>query len=357
MALKGSLRDFGLSEILQMIGHQNKSGQLTVKTKGSEVKILFDSGGIVSTSAKPMPPDLEWREFLVRSRLIAPAEFDLAEKKSKESLQPLEVTLLKYKALSESELKEVIRLRNLEIINSLFLLNEGEYEFESGSVSYIEQLTVPINSEQVLMDGYRIKDEWPGISKEVPSLEMRFVKKPGEFTESDRLPDDENRIYRMVSQDCTVRDLISMSRAGKFETCRILARLVEKERILPLGDVSPVSVLRAPSRNRVIQLFFYPAVLVLVLLLINGVRINLDREYSYRTRRSMEEKHQLRRIEQALETYNLINGSYPDRLDVLVSGGFLRLTELSFPWQENYNYERTGEGYVLKSPAGKGRRP
>ena len=53
MALKWSLRDFGLSEILQLIGHQKKSGELKVEGKGSETRLFFHEGNIVSTSTRP----------------------------------------------------------------------------------------------------------------------------------------------------------------------------------------------------------------------------------------------------------------------------------------------------------------
>jgi hypothetical protein len=269
---------------------------------------------------------------------------------SKETLQKLELVLLKTKALSEDELKKIIQLRNLEITNGLFLLNTGEYEFEPGSVSYFAQLTIPINSEQVLMDGYRIKDEWPHISRAVPSMEMRFAKKAGEFSVADRLPEDENRIYRMINGEHTVKDMIFLSRMGKFEVCRILARLVERDRIQPVSKAKAPRPMVAPKRERFFQAFFYPAFIVLTLLLLNGIRINLVREEAAPSSRYFQERYQIQRIEQALEAYHLAFGTYPERLDDLVQEKFLGQGELSFPWKHEYHYQNQGDLYLLRSP-------
>ena len=47
MALSGTLKDFGIADILQLIGQQTKTGQLHLKAKDQEVHIAFKDGNIV----------------------------------------------------------------------------------------------------------------------------------------------------------------------------------------------------------------------------------------------------------------------------------------------------------------------
>ncbi|SVD16100.1 uncharacterized protein METZ01_LOCUS368954, partial [marine metagenome] len=47
MALKGTLKDFGIADILQLISHQTKSGELVLRTRGQQVTVWFVSGNIV----------------------------------------------------------------------------------------------------------------------------------------------------------------------------------------------------------------------------------------------------------------------------------------------------------------------
>ncbi|HVO30201.1 MAG TPA: DUF4388 domain-containing protein, partial [bacterium] len=51
MALKGTLKDFGISDIFQLIQQQQKAGILVMKDKEHEVRILFDTGKIVGAES------------------------------------------------------------------------------------------------------------------------------------------------------------------------------------------------------------------------------------------------------------------------------------------------------------------
>ena len=47
MALRGTLKDFGIAEIFQLIGGQGKSGTLYLESKRDKLTLLFDRGAIV----------------------------------------------------------------------------------------------------------------------------------------------------------------------------------------------------------------------------------------------------------------------------------------------------------------------
>jgi hypothetical protein len=47
MALRGTLKDFGIADILQLIGHQQKTGALVVKNRDQEVQVFFHEGNVV----------------------------------------------------------------------------------------------------------------------------------------------------------------------------------------------------------------------------------------------------------------------------------------------------------------------
>ena len=48
MALRGTLGDFSLADILQLIGLQRKTGVLVLRRGSDEVSIGFDAGRVVS---------------------------------------------------------------------------------------------------------------------------------------------------------------------------------------------------------------------------------------------------------------------------------------------------------------------
>jgi hypothetical protein len=174
MALTGRMRDFGISEILQLIGHQKKSGTLLVTDKSRKVEILFDQGNIVSARHEPVKDDFDLGATLVRAGLVPREQMAAAKKEQGETLKPLQQILLNSNAVLLDDLRAMSTLSHLETIYSLFLWKDGDYSFEQGPITYPQQWTEPISSEQVLMDGYRMLDEWPGILEKVGSTESVY---------------------------------------------------------------------------------------------------------------------------------------------------------------------------------------
>ena len=51
MALQGTLKDFGIADILQLIGQQQKTGTLHLRNKDQEVHVGFKDGSIVKAES------------------------------------------------------------------------------------------------------------------------------------------------------------------------------------------------------------------------------------------------------------------------------------------------------------------
>ncbi|MET0405181.1 MAG: DUF4388 domain-containing protein, partial [Cystobacter sp.] len=51
MALTGTLKDFGIADILQLIGQQQKTGVLALTHKDDSVHVAFKDGNIVKAES------------------------------------------------------------------------------------------------------------------------------------------------------------------------------------------------------------------------------------------------------------------------------------------------------------------
>ncbi len=353
MALRGSLGDFGISEILQMIGHQKKSGMMQVRNDERAVNILFDSGSIVDAETQPTDPEYELSTVLVDAGLTTPSQMVVAKRQAKESLQPIEMVLLSSKAISLEDLKSMILLKNLEIIYGLFLWEEGEYSFDQQPVNYAKQLVQPISCEQVLMDGYRIKDEWPEVLKWLPDLNTGLAKVPGEFSKEDRLKEDMDRIYRLVDGKRTGLEIAMLSRLGRFEAAKILTRLIELERINPIQE--NIASFDADHSGRFLEIPVYVLFVLLVILFLAGayrnvVRLNDLIEGPAKDFAGLVENMEIERLEYALDVHKLLYQEYPANLNVLISKDIIGKKDYIGPWGAPYIYKRTQSGYILESP-------
>src|SRR6185437_10888986 len=91
------------------------------------------------------------------------------------TLRRLGDSLIELGACDRAALKEMARLQTTETIYRLFMWKKGTYEFTATPVDYDEQSYEPIRAENILMEGFRMVDEWPAVRKVIPTVRCTFV--------------------------------------------------------------------------------------------------------------------------------------------------------------------------------------
>jgi hypothetical protein len=388
MALKGTLKDFGIADILQLIGQQQKTGLLVVTNKGDVVTVSFKEGNIVrAESSSRNRKDLIGSMLLV-AELISEAQLAMALETQKRTLQRLGDVLVTQRVLSAAKFKEVVLLQTSETLFKLFTWNSGSYEFEQREVE-VEPSVVPLRAESVLMEGFRRVDEWPEVRKRITSLQMSFVKRKelpaGQAAKDDfdsALDDvfgqpqekpakgefqsvgaNERRVFALVAPGRTVQRLIELSCLGEFETAKALSNLLNMQF---LGGVPPTTRggadFQADSRaSAFLGVLGRIAVTMVVVgaVLFLASRIDLGAVHVGTTGTTYTDpaaqrfigKQQLARIAAAVEVFRLEKGALPGTLPELVAEGLLMPDDLRYPWRNAYYYRRAAEGtYVLLPP-------
>lgn len=390
MALQGTLKDFGIADILQLIGQQQKTGTLHLKSRDQEVHIAFKDGSIVKAeSATRRKKDLIG-SMLVRAEIITDAQLQQALETQQRSLKRLGDVLVALKMIDARRFKQMVQLQMSETLYKLFSWKTGTYAFEQGDVEYDAEVTSPLRAESVLMEGFRMVDEWPVIKKTITSYQMTFqtlkdLPPPSAAPPSDgfdealeglggggggsefrTVGEGERQVYRLVAPSRDVSKLIDLACVGEFETCKALLNLVGLgylRAIEPTGQSEAVGDTQTGSgvgRIAVALARVVVTMLVLVALAAVASRVDLDAfslstspasSYADPAAQRFIARAQVSRIEAALDVYRLERGELPDRLDALVEAGLLGREDLRYPWREAYYYRRTSPGdFVLLSP-------
>ena len=223
MALKGTLGDFPLPDIFQLIIQQRKSGILTVESDKDNFKIGLENGNIVMAEYLTRAEKDYLGEMLIKAKLINENQLNRALDVQKETLKKIgEILINDLKIISQKELSEFLTLQIQETVFKLFTIKDGQYEFQTMKVDYDKEFISPLSSEFLLMEGMRIIDEWPQIKKYVPSFNVIFKS----VNDSSSFGKEERRIYELVDGIKSVRYIIDIGRMGEFETCYILSKLV-----------------------------------------------------------------------------------------------------------------------------------
>ncbi len=238
VGLGGNLCDFGVAEVLQLVGQQRKSGVLAVSRKQQpDLRLFFDEGRVVS--ATPVGKrDLEpLGEILVRSDFFTQKQLDGMWKQCEERVQSLRDVMLSSGFVVVDTLDRVESLLTRETIFNLLQCSEGEFSFSPQAVHHTRDASSLLGAEQILMDGLRVTDEWcalqPRLLQETNVYKLskdseETIRELESHIGSDTYShEDALQILQMINGERTVREVIDRSMLGTFEGMRILIRFVE----------------------------------------------------------------------------------------------------------------------------------
>ena len=82
MALTGTVQDFGIAEILQLIGQQAKSGVLHLESRDDEIHVGISGGYVVRAEAAGRKARDRLGSMMLRARAASPASSSTAPSRS-----------------------------------------------------------------------------------------------------------------------------------------------------------------------------------------------------------------------------------------------------------------------------------
>ncbi len=242
MALRGSLQDMGLADILQLIFKTKKIGRLRLSNDFDEVWADIHAAWIINADTDGRPSDAKLGSRLVRAGVLTNAELGVALKKRAETGAPIAEILISSGFATSETITQYATLQATDTVYEVFTWSAGQYHFEERPVVEPPPWIEPINGEQLLMHGIVLAAEWPVISKRVPSgdwvVGYRRTLPPEEELTADALfsgdmepaDDDigpnERVVHELAQPRVNVQAIIDRSPFHRLETCLCLSKLV-----------------------------------------------------------------------------------------------------------------------------------
>ena len=171
MQLHGSLREFNLPNVFQLIKMSAKSGALTIRREGEWGKVYFRNGMI--NYAYCVPQHLPLGERLVKAGLVTAGQLKqalAAQRKAGEGAR-IGTILLDEGLIDRATLEQAVRAQIQDTAFYFFSWPEGEFEFDAEEVAAVEDILVEMGVESVVIEGCRRIDEWEVIFEQLGSLE------------------------------------------------------------------------------------------------------------------------------------------------------------------------------------------
>jgi tetratricopeptide (TPR) repeat protein len=226
MAIKGSLKEASLPDVIQLLFLGRRTGCLALADRHNFGTIYFEEGHIVYAAIVNRRDRLG--DILVRSGRITKEQLEQAVGRQEGDREhKLGEILVELGAVERAELESYMRLQIEEAVYYLFTWTSGTFNFEAGVRPDREDFLVRINPEFLLLEGARRVDEWSLIEKKIPSFDLIFSVDPAHIDGSNpELSAEQRRLLPLLDGTRDVQGLIDGSGLVEFEVGKALFGLI-----------------------------------------------------------------------------------------------------------------------------------
>jgi len=249
MALKGNLKDFGVAQLLNLIHIARKTGTLTVRSDSMAATLYFREGKLLG--AYQEGKDYGLLSLMQRAGKITPQQAEAARSRAEMSTdKELGLLLLHSGHVTQKDILQVVRASTLETVYSIFTLSDGQFQFDAARMLPQEKIGVPIDLDNIIMEGTRRLKELEQLQAELPDLNvaLKFTERPGTSLRNISLSVEEWRVISFISPRNTIRQIAQYIGLDELQVRKIIYGLLSAglvELIRPEGAL-PRAVPGAP---------------------------------------------------------------------------------------------------------------
>ncbi len=239
MALKGNLRDFTITQLLNLINLARKTGTLIVEGPGDKVWISFREGKLAY--AQIGQEDNSLATILYRANKLSAAQHRAIKARAANmSDKELGLLLINANYINQQDILNSLQNYFTTVVNRLFTWVEGLFRFENDLLPPDDKITVRISLENIIMEGTRRIREWEQLQDEIPSLDMalKFADRPGTNIRNVNLSVEEWRVVSYINPKNSIRQIARATKMNDLEIRRIVYGLLQAglvEIIRPAG--------------------------------------------------------------------------------------------------------------------------
>jgi hypothetical protein len=257
MALKGNLRDFTVTQLLNLINLARKTGTLVVEGPSEMARVAFREGKL--SFAQIGQEDNSLAAILQKANKISAGQYK-ALKNRAGGMTDKELGLLLINAgyLSQEDILGSLQQYSASVVRRLFTWVEGFFRFEQELLPPDDRICVRVDLENLIIEGSRQLREWEQLQEEIPSLEMalKFTDRPGANIKSISLSVEEWRVVSYINPKNSIKQIARVVKMNDLEIRRIVYSLLQAglvEIVRPENLPAPVATKAFPTSNKTEQ--------------------------------------------------------------------------------------------------------
>lgn len=270
MPIQGNLRDFSTTQLLNLINLSGRTGVLRIfegvttgeKDANSNEKlaagkeraqILFKAGKLVYAMTAGQLNDLI--AVLKQGGKLSEAQAKLLRERAKGTGdKALAMRLIGANYVTRNDIVTCVQQYILDIVYNVMSWNREPFRFEENvDVDKADRIMVPIDLQNVIIEGARRLKELDEITKHIDNLDLclKFPENPKEKYAGVHLSVEEWRVVQFVNPKNTIRQIARANNMSDTEIRRIVYGLEHAGLVEIVRPVAPKPVVpTTPSAER-----------------------------------------------------------------------------------------------------------
>ncbi|MBL0700793.1 MAG: DUF4388 domain-containing protein [Desulfosarcina sp.] len=225
MSLTGNIDTIDLTDLLQLLCNDQKTGILKITNEKNEVKIIIKDGSIIYATSSQK--EFRLGTLFVNEGIITYKQLMDAIVESKKQNLAIGKFLVIRKHITTDILKQFSNKQVEEILYNIFLWDEGDFEYKDQEHNLDKMIVVPFNTMNIMLEAARRIDDMSIFKKKINNEKMVFnITEKILDNEGIILQFNEWRMLSFVDGACSVEGIIKKSGFDKYSVYSILFSLI-----------------------------------------------------------------------------------------------------------------------------------
>lgn len=269
MPLKGELRDFSTTQLLNLINLAGKTGTLTIfqaKKTGiieevngkkrerieagpEKAKVSFKTGKLIFATMNGQEGNLV--AVLNKAGKLTDEQARIIRERARNTNdKALALLLINANYVTQNDVITSVQQYILDVVYSLMSWAEEPFRFDDDILPDKDRIQVPIDLENVIIEGSRRIKEIEELNQHLPNLDMalRFPDNAKEKFKGVHLSVEEWRVVSFISPKYSIRQIAKANNMSEIEIRRVVYGLEQAglvELVKPPGMADPGAASRA----------------------------------------------------------------------------------------------------------------
>jgi hypothetical protein len=228
MALRGNLRDFTITQLLNLVNLAHKTGTLIVEGPSETARVSFRDGKLAY--AQIGQEDGRLAGILHRTNKLTASQYRLIQQRAANFTdKELGLLLINAGYVTQEDILDNLQQYFTDVVHRLFTWVEGLFHFDSEALPPADRINIRLDLENLIIEGSRALREWEQLQDEIPSLDMalKFADRPGANLRNVNLSIEEWRVVSYVNPKNTMRQIANATKMNDLEVRRIIYGLLQ----------------------------------------------------------------------------------------------------------------------------------